>query len=80
MRKVEMAARIAAHTDLTKSTAEAAVEAILATIKQGLQQCLLQHQVEAFLEASATCPDCGTPLKALSITHNFCELRERLKG
>ena len=29
-----------------------------------LQQCLLQHQVEAFLEASATCPDCGTPLKA----------------
>src|SRR5712692_2218168 len=64
MRKVEMAARIAAHTDPTKSTAEAAVEAILATIKQGLQQCLLQHQVEAFLEASATCPDCGTPLKA----------------
>ena len=29
-----------------------------------LQQCLLQHQVEAFLEAFATCPDCGTPLKA----------------
>ena len=28
-----------------------------------LQQCLLQHQVEAFLEASATCSDCGTPLK-----------------
>ncbi len=29
-----------------------------------IQQRLLQHQVEAFLDACATCPDCGTPLKA----------------
>src|SRR5215510_7204755 len=29
-----------------------------------LQKCLLQHQVEAFLDGCSTCPDCGTPLKA----------------
>ena len=29
-----------------------------------LQQHLLQRQVEGFLEASSTCLDCGTPLKA----------------
>jgi hypothetical protein len=29
-----------------------------------LQQRLLQHQVETFLDACATCTDCGTPLKA----------------
>src|SRR5712691_358126 len=29
-----------------------------------LQKHLLQHQVAAFLEACATCPDCGTLLKA----------------
>ena len=29
-----------------------------------LQHHLLQHQVEAFLDACATCPDCDTPLKA----------------
>jgi hypothetical protein len=29
-----------------------------------IQQCLLQHQVDTFLDACATCPDCGIPLKA----------------
>jgi hypothetical protein len=29
-----------------------------------IQQRLLQRQVDAFLDACATCPDCGTPLKA----------------
>ena len=29
-----------------------------------IQQRLLQHQVDAFLDACSTCPDCGTPLKA----------------
>jgi len=29
-----------------------------------LQKRLLQHQVEAFLDGSSTCPDCGTSLKA----------------
>ena len=38
MRKVELVARIAARTDLTRTQAEEAVEAILATIKEGLQQ------------------------------------------
>ena len=38
MRKVEIAERIAAATDLTKTKADEAVEAILATIKAGLQQ------------------------------------------
>ena len=28
-----------------------------------IQRRLLQHQVDAFLEACSTCPDCGTPLK-----------------
>ena len=31
-----------------------------------IQQRLLQHQVDAFLDACATCPDCGTLLKAKS--------------
>jgi DNA-binding protein HU-beta len=38
MRKVELVARIAARTALTRTQAEEAVEAILATIKEGLQQ------------------------------------------
>ena len=29
-----------------------------------IQQRLLPHQVDAFLDACATCPDCGTLLKA----------------
>jgi hypothetical protein len=29
-----------------------------------LQKRLLQYQVDAFLDGSSTCPDCGTPLKA----------------
>src|SRR5262245_16319180 len=29
-----------------------------------IQQRLLHHQVEAFLDGCSTCPDCGTPLKA----------------
>src|SRR5712691_1905958 len=29
-----------------------------------IQKRLLQHQVDAFLDGSSTCPDCGTPLKA----------------
>src|SRR6266852_1564496 len=29
-----------------------------------IQQRLLQHQVDAFLDGCSTCPDCGTPLKA----------------
>jgi hypothetical protein len=28
-----------------------------------IQQRLLHHQVEAFLDGGSTCPDCGTPLK-----------------
>ena len=38
MRKVELVARIAAATDVTNTQAEEAVETILATIKEGLQQ------------------------------------------
>lgn len=38
MRKVELVERIATHPDLTKTKAEEAVEAILATIKDTLQQ------------------------------------------
>jgi len=38
MRKIELVARIAAATDVTKTTAEAAVETILATIKEALHQ------------------------------------------
>jgi len=38
MRKVEIIQRITAATDVTKTKAEAAVEAILAVIKDGLQQ------------------------------------------
>jgi nucleoid DNA-binding protein len=34
MRKIELVARIAAATDVTKTQAEAAVETILATIKE----------------------------------------------
>src|SRR5215510_3516886 len=29
-----------------------------------IQQRLLQHQVDAFLDGCSTCPDCGTSLKA----------------
>jgi DNA repair exonuclease SbcCD ATPase subunit len=29
-----------------------------------LQRHLLQQQVDTFLDARSTCPDCGTPLKA----------------
>ena len=29
-----------------------------------VQQRLLQHQVDTFLDACSTCPDCDTPLKA----------------
>jgi len=36
MRKVEIVQRITAATDVTKTKAEAAVEAILAVIKDGL--------------------------------------------
>ena len=30
---------------------------------KSIQQRLLQHQIDTFLAASATCPDCGTPRK-----------------
>ena len=36
-----------------------AAQQLLTTI----QQHLLHHQVEAFLDGCSTCPDCGTPLK-----------------
>jgi DNA-binding protein HU-beta len=38
MRKVEIVERVAAATDVTKTQAQAAIEAILAVIKEGLQQ------------------------------------------
>ena len=36
-----------------------------------VQKHLLQHQVDAFLDACATCPDCGTLLKAKGYPLNF---------
>src|SRR5207244_5666735 len=41
---------------------------LLATI----QKRLLQHQVDAFLDGSPTCPHCGTPLKATGSHTRSC--------
>jgi hypothetical protein len=38
-----------------------------------IQPCVLQHQVDTFLDACATCPDCGIPLKAKG--YNTCTFR-----
>jgi len=36
-----------------------------------IQKRLLQQQVDAFLDACSTCPDCGTPLKVKGY-HSIC--------